>query len=118
MHARALVWSDEFDGPSGSPPSAAWTAELRAPADNDNGELQRYTASLANASLDGHGHLAITAASDGGAFTSARLVSKGRVELLFGRVATRVRAAARRRSVAGRVDARQRHRRGRLARLR
>ena len=67
-----LVWSDEFDGPPGSPPSAAWTAELRDPRDNDNHELQRYTSSLGNAALDGRGHLALTVASARDGYTSAR----------------------------------------------
>jgi beta-glucanase (GH16 family) len=91
MNPGRLVWSDEFDGPAGSRPSAAWTAEVRRPEDNANGELQRYTASVANAALDGQGRLAVTAAIDGDGYTSARLVTKGSVEVLFGRVETRVR---------------------------
>ena len=92
-----LVWSDEFDGPAGTPPDARfWTHELGDGADYGipgwgNGELQVYTASTANAAHDGRGNLAITARREGGGFTSARLVTKGKLEVGYGRIEARVR---------------------------
>ena len=56
-----LVWSDEFDGPAGSPPNPAnWTF---ATGDSGwgNNELEYYTNSRNNAYLDGTGHLVIKA---------------------------------------------------------
>ncbi len=55
------TWSDEFDGPAGSAPDPAkWTHETGG-SGNGNHELQYYTDSTGNASLDGAGHLVITA---------------------------------------------------------
>jgi hypothetical protein len=84
---------------------------MRDARDNANDELQRSTASLANAALDGHGHLAITAAAGCDGCTSARLTTKDRIEFLLGGLETRGARAARRRPVAGGLGARQRHRR-------
>jgi beta-glucanase (GH16 family) len=57
----AQTWSDEFDGAAGSAPdSAKWTHETGG-SGNGNHELEYYTDSTANASLDGSGHLVITA---------------------------------------------------------
>lgn len=54
-----LVWAADFSGPAGSPPPADWVAETGAGW--GDGELQAYTDRPANASLDGEGHLRITA---------------------------------------------------------
>jgi beta-glucanase (GH16 family) len=92
-----LVWSDEFDGPAGTPPDARfWTHELGDGTEYGipgwgNRELQVYTASTANAALDGHGNLAITACRDGDGYTSARLVTKRKLEVEHGRIEARVR---------------------------
>jgi beta-glucanase (GH16 family) len=80
-----LVWSDEFNGPAGTPPPASkWTHDVGAWGYTEH-ELETYTNSPANASLDGHGHLAIVArrqtaaGPDGRAreYTSARLETSG-----------------------------------------
>ncbi len=80
-----LVWSDEFNGPSGSPPDPAdWRFDLGAWGADDN-ELETYTGAPANVSLDGQGHLAITAlrqtltGADGvtRGYTSARIETGG-----------------------------------------
>jgi beta-glucanase (GH16 family) len=92
-----LVWSDEFDGPEGAPPdSAKWTRELGDGTAQGipgwgNGELQCYTDELENAALDGAGSLVLTARrraqpSARCAYTSARLVTKGKLELAHGRI--------------------------------
>ena len=56
-----LVWSDEFNGPAGTPPAQSkWIHQVGAWGYTNN-ELETYTNSPANAALDGHGHLAIIA---------------------------------------------------------
>lgn len=56
-----LVWSDEFNGPAGTPPvQSKWIHQVGAWGYTNN-ELETYTNSPANAALDGHGHLAIIA---------------------------------------------------------
>lgn len=84
-----LVWSDEFDGPAGTPVDPnVWGFEV---GDHGwgNDELQRYTD---DAVLDGAGCLAITARrTPEGGYTSARLVSKGRVAVRHGLVVARIR---------------------------
>jgi beta-glucanase (GH16 family) len=92
------VWSDEFRRQAGSPPDAAWGFELGDGTDYGipgwgNRELQWYTDSTANAAHDGRSSLAITArtTAEGGGYTSARIVTKGKVELRYGRIETRVR---------------------------
>jgi beta-glucanase (GH16 family) len=75
-----LVWSDDFNGPSGSLPSSAnWQIDLGhgypgGPDRWGTGEIQRYTDSPANLSLDGNGNLRITALRSGsGEWTSGRI---------------------------------------------
>lgn len=56
-----LAWSDEFDGDAGSKPDGSkWIPEVNGDG-GGNGELQYYTDSADNASLDGEGNLVITA---------------------------------------------------------
>lgn len=78
-----LVWSDDFDGPAGTAPDPAYWEFDVGGSGWGNGELQFYTSRPENASLDGQGHLAITArqeAYQGRAFTSARINTRGRFE--------------------------------------
>ncbi len=96
-----LSFSDEFNGPRGQlPDTAKWTAEIGGEGWG-NRELQYYTASAENASLDGKGRLVIRAAKADPAaalkcwygpcrFTSARLISKGKFEQLYGRFEARI----------------------------
>src|SRR5881394_2526012 len=59
-----LVWSDEFDGPAGAPPDAAkWVPETGG-GGWGNQERQYYTTLANNVSLDGGGHLVITARAE------------------------------------------------------
>ncbi|MFJ6836090.1 family 16 glycosylhydrolase [Streptomyces sp. NPDC091209] len=96
----AQTWSDEFDGAAGSAPnSAKWTLETGG-SGNGNHELQYYTKSSDNASLDGNGHLVITARknSDGGLqcwngtcqYTSARLNTAQAFTQAYGRFEARI----------------------------
>jgi beta-glucanase (GH16 family) len=107
--ASTLTWSDEFDGSAGQAPDpASWTHETGDGSDRGNPgwgnrELQHYTDSTANAALDGQGHLVVTAAAaePGLAcyygpcrYTSARLVTRGKVEVSYGRIEARIRVPA------------------------
>ncbi|CAL9380180.1 Beta-glucanase [Nocardiopsis dassonvillei] len=87
----ALIWSDEFDGPSGSAPSAAnWNHETGNHGWGNN-ELQNYTNSRANSALDGNGNLVITARQEAdGSYTSARMTTQNKVQPRYGRVEARI----------------------------
>ncbi len=100
-----LVWSDEFNSTAGTAPNPnVWGNELGdgtayGIAGWGNDELEYYTASTDNVATDGQGNLVITArAADGSLlcyygpcqYTSARLLSKNRFEIAYGRVEARV----------------------------
>lgn len=89
---RELVWAEEFTGPPGSlPDPRTWSAELGGGGWGDN-QLQHYTASADNGVIDERGRLAITArrSPPQGAVTSARLTTKGRLNLRYGRISARI----------------------------
>ena len=98
-----LAWSDEFDGAAGSPPdSANWMYDIGGGGWGNN-ERQFYTDAIANASLDGKGHLRITARESDGSlachygpceYTSARLLTKDRLEIQYGRIEARIKVPA------------------------
>ncbi|UCM86457.1 glycoside hydrolase family 16 protein [Streptomyces marincola] len=78
-----LQWSDDFTGPSGSLPSSAnWQIDIGRsyPGGPDawgTGEVQTYTDSPANLSLDGTGNLRITPLRDAaGNWTSGRIETR------------------------------------------
>jgi beta-glucanase (GH16 family) len=77
-----LVWSDEFNGAAGaSLDPAKWTYDVGT--DWGNAQLEYDTARPENVSLDGQGHLAITARQEsylGQPYTSGRINTRG----LFG----------------------------------
>lgn len=100
-----LAWSDEFDGPAGSPPDPSlWGRDLGdgtaiGNAGWGNQELEFYTDGTSNVATDGEGHLVITArVADGSQscwygpceYTSARLLTKGLREVLYGRIEARI----------------------------
>jgi beta-glucanase (GH16 family) len=97
-----LVWSDEFDGPAGAPVDATkWVAEVGG-GGWGNQEREYYTNRPENASLDGAGHLVITARAESpgsgfmcwyGAcqYTSARLTTKGKLAQSHGKFEARIR---------------------------
>ncbi|HEY2160377.1 MAG TPA: glycoside hydrolase family 16 protein [Solirubrobacteraceae bacterium] len=96
-----LVWSDDFNGPAGARPTAAkWTRDAGPYGALDH-ELEYYSDSPANASLDGHGDLAIVARHQtiraGGAswhFTSARLETQGTFSPTYGLIEARMKVPA------------------------
>jgi beta-glucanase (GH16 family) len=97
----SLAWSEEFDGDAGSTPDpGTWRMETGNGGWGDE-ELQYYTDSGENAFLDGGGNLAIVVRQPepavredrygGCGFTSARVISKGRMALRYGLVEARIR---------------------------
>jgi hypothetical protein len=57
----SLIWSDEFNGAAGSPvDTAKWVFDIGGGGWGNN-ELEYYTNSAPNASMDGNGNLVITA---------------------------------------------------------
>jgi beta-glucanase (GH16 family) len=88
-----LVWSDDFNGPFGARPNPRkWDFDLGAWG---NEELEYYTSAPANAELDGHGHLVITARAepglpDGRSYTSARLETLHTFQFEYGLVEARI----------------------------
>ncbi len=95
----SLVWSDEFEGPSGALVDATkWTSETGG-GGWGNQELETYTDRARNASLDGEGALAIQALREtftGGdgitrEYTSARLKTQAKFEQAYGRFEARLR---------------------------
>ena len=103
-----LVWSDEFDGPENQSPNFfVWKPELGDGKLNNlegwgNAELEHYTGNPENAALDGNGNLVITAKKVDPdtsplqcwygpcEYTSARLITKDRVEFQYGRIEARI----------------------------
>ncbi|WP_182876122.1 glycoside hydrolase family 16 protein [Microbispora sp. H10670] len=96
----SLVWSDDFNGSSGSLPSSSnWIIDTGhaypgGPGNWGTGEIQNYTADPANLSLDGGGNLRITPIGSGQNWTSARIETRrsdfkpadGRVLRIEGRI--------------------------------
>ncbi len=88
-----LVWSDEFEGDSGTAPDATkWTYDLGTGQNGwGNNELQTYTNNPRNVSLDGKGNLVITAIKNSnGSYTSARVKTQGLFTHQFGKVEARI----------------------------
>ena len=85
-----VIFEDEFNGPAGALPSSQWGYETGGGGWGNN-ELQIYTDSPANVSLDGAGHLAITARGDAqDVITSARITTQGSMEFTSGRAEARI----------------------------
>lgn len=87
-----ITWSDEFNGLAGQLPDASkWTFDLGTGQDGwGNSELQIYTNSPANISLDDQGNLVITAINEGNRFTSARIKTQGLFAQQYGRFEARI----------------------------
>jgi len=97
-----LVWSDEFDGPSGSSVDATkWVAEVGGEGWG-NQEREFYTTRPENIALDGNGHLVITALAEPAnttdicwygscRYTSARIRTHGLFAQTYGRFEARIR---------------------------
>ena len=91
---KTPVWQDEFDY-TGVPDTMKWSHDLGSDGWGNN-ELQHYTDSIDNASV-ADGVLTITAKQEtkgGRDYTSARLVSKGKGDFLYGRFEIRAKLPA------------------------
>ncbi len=101
----SLVWSDEFEGRPGTAPNAnVWGREVGDGTVNGipgwgNSELEYYTDGTDNVATDGLGNLNITVKKADGSltcyygpcqYTSARLLTKNRFEVAYGRVEARI----------------------------
>ncbi len=88
-----LVWEDDFDGPADSRPSTSnWQFDIGT--DWGNAQLEYDTDEIRNVSLDGDGHLRITAreeAYNGRNYTSGRITTADRFEQAYGRFEARIR---------------------------
>jgi beta-glucanase (GH16 family) len=97
-----LVWSDEFDGPTGGSVDATkWVAEVGGNGWG-NQEREYYTTRPENIALDGSGHLVITARAEPATtsfscwygscrYSSARIKTKGLFAQTYGRFEARLR---------------------------
>ncbi len=89
---RTLVWAEEFDGPAGtSPDPTHWAFDVGT--DWGNAQLEYDTARPENVSLDGQGHLAITARREdylGQLYTSGRISTRGLFSRTRGRFEARM----------------------------
>lgn len=94
-----LAFEDNFEGPAGASVNIdVWNFDIGTGSNGwGNGELQYYTDRPENISLDGEGNLVITARREvfqGSAFTSARINTKDKVELQYGRYEARIKLPA------------------------
>ena len=90
----SLIWSEEFNT-DGAPDPAKWGYDLGAGGWGNN-ELEYYTGRPENAVVQG-GVLKINAIKEnysGSAYTSARLLSKGKFEFTYGKVEVRAKLPA------------------------
>ncbi|MDI9973378.1 glycoside hydrolase family 16 protein [Rhodococcus sp. IEGM 1307] len=85
-----VIGSDEFDGPANAAPNPLfWGYDLGGGGWGNN-EKQVYTDSRQNSRLDGNGRLVVEARRNGGGFTSARLVTRGKFEFTYGVIEARI----------------------------
>jgi beta-glucanase (GH16 family) len=99
--AHKLIWHDEFDGATGAPPDPTKWQVVTGAGGWGNHELEDYTSRASNVSLDGKGHLAITAEhgtyADGGAtrhYTSGRIQTKGLYQSRYGQIEAKIKLPA------------------------
>ena len=100
-----MVWSDEFNSRASTAPNASvWGREVGDGTVNGipgwgNSELEYYTDGTNNVATDGLGNLKITVKEADGSllcyygpceYTSARLLTKNRFELAYGRLEARI----------------------------
>lgn len=86
-----LVWADEFNY-SGNPNPSFWTAEVGAGGWGNN-ERQYYTSGDTDNALVENGVLTITAIREeysGAEYTSARLITRGKLNVQYGKIEARM----------------------------
>ncbi len=92
---NTLIWSDEFDGPAGSPPNpASWTPDSGGGC--GPGTLSTNTPNVANASLDGSGQLGIADLGPTASppYSTAQIDTDGHFSFTYGRIEARIDVAA------------------------
>jgi beta-glucanase (GH16 family) len=101
LPARKLIWADNFNGTAGAPPDRAKWQPVSWPGGRGDDELEYYTPRASNVSLDGAGHLVITArretyTGDGVTryYTSARIETKGLFQTTYGELEARIKLPA------------------------
>jgi beta-glucanase (GH16 family) len=88
--ARSGTTADEFDMRAGSPPDPGLWGYDTGTGWGAGGEVQTYTNSIDNVYQDGD-HLVLQAIrSDDGTYTSGRIKTQGRFEMVYGRVEARI----------------------------
>lgn len=90
---KTLIWEDTFDGAAGTRPDPRYWDYDVGGGGWGNAQLEFDTARPENVSLDGQGHLAITARKEsyqGRDYTSARINTRGRFEQSLGRYEARM----------------------------
>jgi beta-glucanase (GH16 family) len=88
---NSLVWSDEFNGSAGSAPDPTkWSADSGGGC--GPGTLSNNTPNVANASVDGAGHLAITdlGPNSNPPYSTAQIDTAGFFSFTYGRVEARI----------------------------
>jgi beta-glucanase (GH16 family) len=86
---------DDFTGPAGAAPdSRYWNIDPANTAGFASGEVANYSSSPDNIHLDGKGHLVIQAMPTANGYTTGRLNTLGKVDMLFGRVEARMKLPA------------------------
>ena len=87
-----MIWEDEFEGVSGEAPDPTkWAFDVGTGWGNE--QLEYDTDRPENVSLDGNGHLVITAreeAYEGASYTSGRIKTQGRFSHARGRFEARI----------------------------
>ena len=83
-------WSDEFNGPAGSSVNGAYWNFNTGAGGWGNAELQNYTSSTQNVSMDGQGNLVINARKNGNSWTSGRILTSGKITVRYGHVEARI----------------------------
>ena len=92
---QGLIWSDEFDSP-GAPNPAKWGYDTGAGGWGNN-EVQNYTNRSDNVIVTPEGTLKITLKKEsfqGSAYTSARLLTKGKFSFKYGKIEVRAKLPA------------------------
>jgi beta-glucanase (GH16 family) len=101
-----LIWSDEFNGGAGTlPDSTKWTFDVGNNGGWGNGESEFYcaagsngapcSASDPNSFMNGSGSLVIRAhRTASGTWTSARMLTRGKLSVQYGRIEARMRLVA------------------------
>lgn len=87
---RSLVGEETFDGSEGARPNTDYFDYDVGGGGWGNHEKQVYTRATDNARLSGDGNLIIEARRDGGGYTSARLVTRGKVTFTSGLLEARI----------------------------